>query len=75
MKAEDAPTPAPLPGDKISSFPISDKGAGYKAPAACFGLTQILKEMCGVCLLELQPGPPGGNGGNSGIELKRKRKL
>lgn len=55
--AEEALTPAPLPGDKISSFPISDKGEGYKAPAACFGLTQILKEMRGVCLLELQPGP------------------
>lgn len=55
--AEEALIPAPLPGDKISSFPISDKGESYKAPAASFGLTQILKEMRGVCLLELQPGP------------------
>lgn len=55
--AEEAPIPAPLPGDKISSFPISDKGASHKAPAASFGLTQILKEMRGVSLLELQPGP------------------
>lgn len=47
---EEVPTPAPLHSIKWINFLYQTKERSYRAPAACFSLTQIFKEMPSVCL-------------------------